>query len=112
MPSRLAYRLSRTQCEYLLHHVDGIKWPVSKMYNIENPNEQRTRNTLIALRLIRYVDDNRATVYTEKGQQILREVCELWIEYLTSAGYRIAPSNAEKFSPDQFRMSRRMVFHE
>jgi hypothetical protein len=103
MPSRLAYRLSRTQCEYLLHHVDGAEVPVSRMYNIENPNQQRTRNTLEALGLIRYTSDYNATVYTPKGQQILREICELWAEYLIRAGYRISHSNAAEFKPDQFR---------
>jgi hypothetical protein len=89
MPSTLAYRLSRAQCEFLLHHVDGAKVPISHMYNFENPNEANTRRALMRQGLIQPTADKKATVYTVKGREILHEVCGLWADSLTRAGYQV-----------------------
>lgn len=89
LPAALARQLSRTQCDFLIDHIDSAH-PLR-----HDNNEDRTRSALISRNLIRYeyaptiVGRPRATVLTQLGREVVCIVLGQYADALERARERI-----------------------
>ena len=82
-PRNEVTRLSHTQCEFLIRHIDTTV-PICNLLN-----EPRTRKAMLEKRYIRYEPANavkpKATVLTELGREMVCAICDFWLESLLKA---------------------------
>jgi len=84
-------QLSQRQKEYILDHKDGVR-PIIRHIGKQDEaflaNEQRTRQSLVAMQLLHYTRPRQdGTVLTKTGRVMFWEIIEYYISQLNGVGY-------------------------